>query len=203
MADFLFGYGKYLEEQGFSFNKYTAELKTTLDFTNAVREFLFWTTQNWAAGSAITVSPGAAGLELATKDSVVGRLRDIAGDYSMLDASGAKIEVKNLSTQRVGNTFSVDVKNDDVGLYNIDLNSVVKEHILLFDNKTVFSDIIYDPYTGFRQQRLKVVGWKSGNWNGDYYAPGFIFDSAEVSYWSTNTDYKIGDTVEYLSLIHI
>ena len=203
VADFLFGYGKYLEEQGFSFNKYTAELKTTLDFTNAVREFLFWTTQNWAAGSAITVSPGAAGLELATKDSVVGRLRDIAGDYSMLDASGAKIEVKNLSTQRVGNTFSIDVKNDDVGLYNIDLNSVVKEHILLFDNKTVFSDIIYDPYTGFRQQRLKVVGWKSGNWNGDYYAPGFIFDSAEVTYWSTNTDYKIGDTVEYQSKFYV
>ena len=111
--------------------------------------------------------------------------------------------MRNLSTQRVGNTFSIDVKNDDVGLYNIDLNSVVKEHILLFDNKTVFSDIIYDPYTGFRQQRLKVVGWKSGNWNGDYYAPGFIFDSAEVTYWSTNTDYKIGDTVEYQSKFYV
>ena len=51
----------------------------------------------------------------------------------------------------------------------------------MFDNSTVFSDIIYDPYVGFRQQRLKVVGWKTANWNGDYYAPGFVFDSAEVN----------------------
>ena len=203
VADFLFGYGKYLEEQGFSFNKYTSELKTNLDFTNAVREFLFWTTQNWSAGSAITVSPGAAGLELKTENSVVGRLRNIAGDYSMLDSGGNKIPVSQLSTKRVGTTFSVDIKSDNVGLFNIDLNAVVKEHLLLFDNKTVFSDIIYDPYTGFRQPRLKVVGWKSGNWNGDYYSPGFVFDSAEVSYWAINGDYKIGDTVEYQGKFYV
>ena len=72
-----------------------------------------------------------------------------------------------------------------------------KEHILLFDNSTVFSDIIYDPLTGFRQQRLRLVGWKTAGWNGDYYAPGFVFDAAQVTYWLANTDYRIGDSVEY------
>ena len=203
VVDFLLGYGNYLESIGFKFNYYNPETQTVEDWKLSTKEFLYFTTQNWSAGSAITVSPGAAGLELKTVNSVVGRLRNIAGDYSMLDSGGNKIPVSQLSTKRVGTTFSVDIKSDNVGLFNIDLNAVVKEHLLLFDNKTVFSDIIYDPYTGFRQPRLKVVGWKSGNWNGDYYSPGFVFDSAEVSYWAINADYKIGDTVEYQGKFYV
>ena len=61
MADFLFGYGHYLEDQGFKFDKFSNELKETLNWANAVREFLFWTTQEWAPGSAITVAPAADG----------------------------------------------------------------------------------------------------------------------------------------------
>ena len=83
------------------------------------------------------------------------------------------------------------------------MNTVQKEHILLFDNSTVFADIIYDPFTGFRQQRLKIVGWKTAGWNGDYYAPGFVFDAAQVTYWLANTDYRIGDSVEYQGKFYV
>ena len=83
------------------------------------------------------------------------------------------------------------------------MNTVQKEHILLFDNSTVFADIIYDPFTGFRQQRLKLVGWKTAGWNGDYYAPGFVFDAAQVTYWLANTDYRIGDSVEYQGKFYV
>ena len=55
----------------------------------------------------------------------------------------------------------------------------------------MFADIIYDPDIGFRQARLKLVGWKTAGWNGDYYAPGFMFDAAQVTYWIKNTDYSI------------
>ena len=74
VADFLFGYGHWLESQGFRFNKFSNELKETLNWANAVREFLFWTTQEWAPGSAITVSPAADGFELDTNNSIVGNL---------------------------------------------------------------------------------------------------------------------------------
>ena len=77
------------------------------------------------------------------------------------------------------------------------MNAVQKEHILLFDNITVFSDILLQLATGFRQQRLRLIGWKTGDWNGDYYSPGFVFDEAQVAAWTANTDYQIGDTVEY------
>ena len=203
VTDFLLGYGKWLETQGFSFNKFSNELKETLNWQNAVREFLFWTTQEWAPGSAITVSPAADGFELDTKDAVVGQLRNLAGDYSLVDAGGRKIDIKEIGTKRMGKTFELSIKSSEIGLYNIALNTVQKEHIILFDNSTVFSDIIYQPFTGFRQQRLKLVGWKTGNWNGDYYAPGFVFDAAQVTYWLRNTDYKIGDSVEYQGKFYV
>ena len=203
VADFLFGYGNWLEGQGFRFNKFSNELKETLNWANAVREFLFWTTQEWSPGSAITVSPAADGLELDTNNSIVGKLRNLAGDYSLLDSGGRKIDINEISTKRLGKTFELGIKSDTVGLYNIALNTVQKEHVLLFDNSTVFADIIYDPYTGFRQQRLKVVGWKTAGWNGDYYAPGFVFDAAQVTYWTANTDYKIGDSVEYQGKFYV
>jgi len=203
VADFLFGYGHWLESQGFRFNKFSTELKETLNWANAIKEFLFWTTQEWSPGSAITVSPAADGFELDTNNSIVGRLRNLAGDYSILDSGGRKIDVREISTKRTGKTFELGIKSDTVGLYNIALNTVQKEHILLFDNSTVFADIIYDPLTGFRQQRLKIVGWKTAGWNGDYYAPGFVFDAAQVTYWLANTDYRIGDSVEYQGKFYV
>jgi len=203
VTDFLLGYGNWLEGQGFRFNKYSNELKETLNWENAVKEFLFWTTQEWAPGSAVTVSPAADGFELDTNNSIVGKLRNLAGDYSLLDAGGRKIDIREISTKRIGKTFDIGIKSDSIGLYNIALNTVQKEQILLFDNSTVFADIIFDPFTGFRQQRLKIVGWKTAGWNGDYYAPGFMFDAAQVSYWTANTDYKIGDTVEYQGKFYV
>ena len=203
VVDFLFGYGHYLESQGFKFNKFSNELKETLNWTTSVKEFLFWTTQEWAPGSAVTVSPAADGFELDTENSVVGKLRNLAGDYSLLDAGGRKIDIKELSTKRIGKTFELGIKSESIGLYNVALNTVQKEHLLLFDNKTVFSDIIYEPSTGFRQQRLKLVGWKTAGWNGDYYAPGFVFDAAQVKYWIANTDYRIGDSVEYQANFYV
>jgi len=203
VADFLFGYGHWLESQGFRFNKFSNELKETLNWSNAVREFLFWTTQEWSPGSAVTVSPAADGFELDTNNSIVGKLRNLAGDYSILDAGGRKIDVREISTKRIGKTFELGIKSDSIGLYNIALNTVQKEHVLLFDNSTVFSDIIYEPFTGFRQQRLKLVGWKTAGWNGDYYAPGFMFDAAQVTYWLANTDYRIGDSVEYQGKFYV
>jgi hypothetical protein len=203
VADFLFGYGHWLEGQGFRFDKFSNEIKETLNWQNAVREFLFWTTQEWAPGSAVTVSPAADGFELDTNNSIVGKLRNLSGDYSLLDSGGRKIDIRDISTKRIGKTFELGIKSDTVGLYNIALNTVQKEHLLLFDNKTVFADVIYDPLTGFRQQRLKLVGWKTAGWNGDYYAPGFVFDAAQVTYWIANTDYRIGDSVEYQGKFYV
>ena len=197
VVDFLTGYGKYLESQGFVFDRFTKELKETANWDMSAKEFLYWTRQGWAPGSAITLSPGAEGFHLTTKDSVIGRLKNLQGEYTVLDSSGRTMNNRSISTKRIGTTFEIVSKFPQSGIYNITMNAVQKEHILLFDNITVFSDILLQLTTGFRQQRFRLIGWKTGDWNGDYYSPGFVFDEAQVAAWTANTDYQIGDTVEY------
>ena len=58
-----------------------------------------------------------------------------------------------------------------------------KEHLLILDNETSFKDTIYDIDIGARQERLKLVGFKTAGWQGDLYAPGFIIDRALVNEW--------------------
>ena len=143
VTDFLLGYGRYLEKQGFAFDKFSTEIKEVLNWRTAVREFLFWTTQNWTPGSAITVSPGSDGITIDTNNSVVGSLRNVQGDYTILDAGARPIDHRDVSTKRIGKTFDIQIKNQDVGMYHLELSTVQKEHILIFDSKTVFNDIIY------------------------------------------------------------
>ena len=197
VIDFLVGYGKYLESQGFVFDKFSNEIKEVNNWETSAKEFLYWTTQGWSSGAAITLSAGADGFNLVTQNSIIARLTDVKGQYSVLDAGGRIIGVKDISTKRAGTTFNISTKNPELGIFNIQMNAVQKEHMIIFDNKTSFNDVILELPTGFRQQRLKLIGWKTGNWNGDYYAPGFIFDEAQVSLWLANTNYEIGDTVEY------
>ena len=194
VVEFLKGYGLWLESQGFVFDFFSREISKTLNWHTAIEEFLYWTTQGWSPGSAITVSPGASGFNLETKNSVIGKLKNVQNKYTVIDSGGRSISERDISVKREANTFNIITKNDNIGLYGIELHTVEKEHILLFDNKTVFSDIIFDPQTGFRQQRLKLVGWKTADWNGGFHAPGFIYDKAEVNLWTANTDYRIGAT---------
>ena len=203
VVNFLTGYGKYLESQGFVFDRYSNELKEVYNFDLSAKEFLYWTRQGWETGSAITLSPGALGFSLTTDNSIINRLENIKGDYTVLDSGGRKIDRKLISTKRVGTTFAISLKSDDIGIYNVSMNAVQKEHVIVFDNLTVFSDILYELETGFRQQRLKLIGWKTGGWNGDYYSPGFIFDEAKINLWTANTNYQIGDTVEYSAKFYV
>ena len=43
---------------------------------------------------------------------------------------------------------------------------VQHEHVPILDNKTVFNDVIYNRPQGYRQERIKVKGYRSDGWNG-------------------------------------
>jgi len=50
VVDFLQGYGEYLKDQGFVFDEYNTDLKEISSWETSIKEFLFWTTQNWSTG---------------------------------------------------------------------------------------------------------------------------------------------------------
>ena len=52
-----------LESIGFKFENVISELGEVSDFAFSGKEFLYWTTQNFAKGSVITLSPFARGIK--------------------------------------------------------------------------------------------------------------------------------------------
>ena len=50
VVDFLLGYGEWLKDQGFIFDDFNTTLNAVTNWETSAKEFLFWTTQNWATG---------------------------------------------------------------------------------------------------------------------------------------------------------
>lgn len=195
--DLILGYGKWLTEQGFVFDDYRADLDSVVDWSMTSKEFLYWTTQNWADGSVITLSPFADRIVFKSNNSVVDNIFNPFYEYSLLRADGTPYPEKSLSISRNDGVCSISTLPDTDGIFFAVLNCVQKEHAMIFDNTTIFGDIIYDLETGSRQRRLLFRGFKTANWNGDFFSPGFIYDTAEVKDWVGYTDYLAGDVVQF------
>ena len=191
----LVGYGHWLESQGLIFDEYNSELGELLDWTFTSKEAVYWATQNWAVNSVITLSPFASILKFSNSSAVVDDLSNIFYEYSVLKADGVALPIKNISTVREEGLFNLTTMNTTDGIYFVRLNLIQKEHTVVLDNSTQFNDIIYDVETGYRQRRIKLLGFITDNWNGDIFSPGFIYDQANISSWERYQDYAVGDVV--------
>ena len=199
VTDFIAGYGSWLQSQGFIFDGYNEVLKEVLDWKLTIKEFLFWSSQNWAENSVITVSPFAGQIKLTLERSAVDDIFNSFYEYSLLTANGTHLPKENISVSRVDGVCSITLKNSETGIYFASLRLVQKEHSLIFKNKSRFNDIIYDIETGYRQRRILLTGFRTAEWNGDFYSPGFIYDSAKIKKWKPYEDYIAGDVIEYAS----
>ena len=195
--DFIVGYGKWLEAKGFVFDEYQGDLETILDWTFTAKEFLYWTTQNWAVNAVITLSPFANQLTFRSDIGIVDSVTNNFYEFSLLKADGASFPRNSFTVTRLDGEFRVSTINTQEGLFYARLNLIQKEHAIVYKNFTLFNDIIYDVESGYRQRRIKIKGFVTANWNGDFFSPGFIFDQAEISNWEKYTDYSIGDVVRF------
>ena len=196
VVDFLLGYGAYLETQGFTFNYFEGQQKTVLNWRHAVNEFLFWTTQKWAEGSVITLSPSAQEIRFNSEYTMVDNIFDGFYGYGLYKADGQKLNEEFTGLGRDSNEFVLRPKNTADGVYYISLPLVQKEHVVIIDNNTVFNDVIFDQQPGYRQERIKVLGYRTTEWDGSLNIPGFIYDDADVRDWESYTDYDIGTVVK-------
>ena len=203
VANFIQGYEQWLKTQGFVFDGYSRELDTNTDWTLSIKEFLFWSTQNWAVGTVIAVSPASQSITYTNDTGVVDSLLNPYEGYMLMQQEGVGISLPDVNMDRQGNTTILSTSPTTDGIYFAKFNVIQKEHVVMFDNKTVFSDVIYDPALGYRQERLKITGFKTADWNGDLYAPGFVFDQAKVQDWTSFTDYNLGDVVKYQAKFYV
>lgn len=196
--NFILGYGKWLESQGFVFDEVLPELEVVSNWMLAGKEFLFWSSQNWANSNIISVAPFAQKVKFTSPESVVQDIQEDFYDYILLKSDGTIVDKNKVDIMRSGGIFTIDTTNmANDGVYFVKLTLVQKEHVVVFDNKTFFNDLIYEPVSGYKQSRFRVVGVMTDNWDGDYFIPGFIYDPANIDDWQTNVDYAIGDVVRY------
>ncbi len=251
VVDFLQGYGEYLKDQGFIFDDYNTNLKAISSWETSIKEFMFWTTQNWSSGvdkyvdwlpntqfqadeivlyngdyyrsdrdhitstvfnpsiytklaslsqdgaSVISLSPAALGLSLKAQFNVIDDLRDQFNEYEVFKADGFKFEQNFLNYTREENDFTFSPRVGGLGIYGAGFYLVQKEHVILIDNTTQFNDTIYDLEAGYRQERIKVAGYRTVDWYGGFDIPGFIYDQAIIDDWQSWKDYNLGDIVKY------
>ena len=203
VSEFIYGYGKYLETKGIVFDEFSKDLDVPIDWDLSVKEFLFWSTQNWQNSAVISLSPAAAKLKYIKADTIGDDLISSSQFYTILQQDGLPIQPKNISTDRSNGEFTISTNPDQDGIYNIDIRAIQKEHVLVLDNVSSFNDVIYDNSIGVRQDRIKLVGWRTSGWNGDIYAPGYIVDQGITYSWTAYTEYKKGDVINHQGLTYV
>jgi hypothetical protein len=198
VADFLISYQRYLKSQGFIFNQINSDLTDTQDFTLSVKELLSWAQQGWQQGNVLVLSPVYTTLKLVTALSVVNEITNNPYAGRIIDVNFAPIKSNNFTVNRDANTFTfTSIGGQTIAFAELDL--VQFEQTIIFDNQTVFNDIIYSPETGNRQYRLKLIGNKTGAWDGSPNIPGFVYNDNIIADWHANTDYLKGALVTYKS----
>ena len=203
VVDFILGYSQRQQAIGFSFENVISGSNVVENWPNAAKEFLFWTTQGWANSALIALSPGANLLEFKRDYHIVDNIKDDFYGYSIYKADGLFLSSEFNSLLRDQNSFGLETVDTDEGLYHVSLPLVQKEHVVLLDNTTDFNDAIYTPSTGYRQDRIKVNGYRSDDWRGGLNIPGFVYDDASYTDWAQWKDYKIGDIVKYKQYYYV
>ena len=194
VCDFLVSYGELLERRGFVFEN--KENGFIMNWTQMASEFLYYSEQGWAPGTVINLNPTAQNISVSQPNLVVDNITPTTNRNSIVNQNNQTISVKDLDIYREGNSIQIRSLTKDTINY-LNLSFTAYEHIMILDNVSVFNDLMYDPVTGSRQNRIKISGWTSANWNGTVDAPGFVLNENNIEEWVESRKYTKGEIVLY------
>ena len=172
--DFLISLGRAQIADGWQFDQYDDVAGRPRNWSLSAREFLFWSQGPWAPGTYITLSPLATLAKFSKEFGIIQNVGGIVnGTYSVLDRLGQSILLKDLDFLRIDDQISVRPLNDQ-GIFGLRLYTTTLEHAFVFNNTTIFNDLVYDPVLNQRQSRFKIFGYRTLNWRGRMEAPGYM-----------------------------
>jgi hypothetical protein len=201
VIDFLVSYGRYLSAQGLRFRDVSDQLTDTKNWALSSKEFLNWSQQGWKTGNFIILSPVGNVLTNVQPTGVVSAIENTPNGTKLLDQNFNFIKNTDFVEVRTNNTIKVTAGETQTICF-ADFNVVQFEHAIIFDNVTVFNDIIYVPELGNRQFRLKLIGSKTGSWTGAFNPSGFVYNNENVDAWQSGVDYKTGSIVVFKGLYY-
>jgi len=169
------GYGKYLERvEGWMFDEANAELNEPLTFNIKAEDFLRFVSANPEINNFILMNPLYEKLKIKHDGflDIVGQY--INGNWSIVDTNGNPIYNDEIFVYRHNGYTEISPKDRLIAMAKVNVSEY--EHLLVFDNKTVYGDTLYDPILCVKTERLKLIGVGVDDWNGTLYAPGYIVD---------------------------
>lgn len=146
--------------------------------------------------SIISLSPAANGISFNVDMAVVDDIGNTVNDYEIFKVDGTPIPLVNLTSDFDGSVITYRTVTEE-GIYNASFYLVQHEHVVVINNTTIFNDVIYNPESGYRRERVKVSGYITIDWDGSLNIPGFIFDQATVMAWQQWQDYNMGDVIKH------
>ena len=194
VADFLLSYGALLQQQGMVFDQ--MENGYVIDWNQMVSEFLYWSAQGWAEGSIINLNAAASQVTVVKPGAIVDSIALQTTENIVLTADRTPFDTRNLVVERLDNTFTLkSLSADTINYFHLKFTSY--ENMVVLDNESIFADLIYYPATGARQNRVRVAGAVTQEWNGQLNAPGFILNQDNVKEWQPLRKYARGEIVLY------
>ena len=192
VVDFILSYGALLAAQGLVFDN--VENGYVLNWAQMAQEFLYWSQQGWAPGTIININPAANKLSAYRPGEIVDSIQSYSPENMLLDQNKQTLETRNLIIERNGDAFSV-ISPTNQTISFLQLKFTNYENMAVLDNVSIFNDLIYDPTTAERQNRVAWQASISSDWNGLLNAQGFILNQNNVVAWIPNTKYTKGDIV--------
>lgn len=194
LAQFIMSYSAYLNAKGMKFNQ--VQNGVEMNWTLMVQEILYWVQTGWENGSIVTLNPSATDMFIDKAGSIVQPLTMYNQNF-ILNQDLYPIQLNDLCVNRDGTSFHVHTMNQGDSLAYGQFNLSNIEHGIVFDNVTLFNDVIYNLVTGLRQNRINLRGTKTAEWNGTVNAWGFILNQDNIQDWSKNIKYPKGIIVKY------
>lgn len=194
VAQFLVSYGEYLIQQGVKFDE--IENGIPINWNQMIAEFLYWAQTGWAIGSITSINPAAKILSIDKESRIVQPLTLQQFNF-VLNQNLFPLSNTDIAINRYETAFSVTALNegDTIAYGQFNISNI--EHGIVFNNLTLFNDVIYNLTTGLRQNRISVSGVKSAEWNGTLDANGFILNQDNIVEWTKEIKYTQGSIVKY------
>lgn len=176
VANFLNGYERYLESRGWIFENVGEDELEIRDWKSALKSFITWSNADVRLpGDYISVSPASKLVQFATDQGTIQPIEQIInGLYAIVDQTGQPVDSQITRVVRNDGNISVSCNDSTSGIFGLRLYISEMEHILVFNNTTIFGDTLYNPLLNIKQPRLRLQGFKTVGWKGRIDAPGFI-----------------------------
>lgn len=190
--DVIIAYGRYLtENENWYFSTLSPE-GLVLDFRTSGESFARWATSlkgEEAENALILLNPGSLGIGNYNDGMVYDVNKKISGYVSVKDVYGNPFEENVIDAYRQSfNTYFYVKEGNQIAL--LKFRTYDLEHLITFDNETIYKDVLYNSVYSAQIERFKLYGVKVLNWYGTLYAPGYIVrnDGAIPNYDKTVND---------------